>query len=203
MKRIILLFFILGQSILSAVMLEVKSADVVIDIDGKKYSLVKGKRLEVREGSTVTFLEGKGRIIINKRQIRAKSKTKSYTLPKSTKNENLIANFKNYIVEMGESIDDSTVKKHGIATKAVETTLTSSQYDVLKTDTHILIGSDQFGPLPTVAKVYDAKKSLQYEVFNEDIETTLFIFEKKDLRVGYTVVIENAFEDQLLTYSVE
>ena len=194
-KRV--LFFLILFPVLSfGVYLKVKGADVVILVDGKKTALHEGDMFQVSVGSQIDFVEGDGRVVINKRQLRAKSRIKSYKIPENSKEKVLQV----VLNDLAGTISENSQKTAGLGRKGSEG---ESEHVFIATPEVIIVESQSFGPLPVTASVFNEKGDLELELINEDDEDTIFSFDKSEFKAGSKLVITNAFDDELVSYIIK
>lgn len=195
MSRILLSFLLLIPVILSGMILEVKKADVVVSINDKQMTLHKGDMHEVTVGSKVEFIEGKGRVIIDKRQMSSRSRVKSYVVPENDKEEL----YKVVFEDLTSKIKDNRQTAAGLGRKGVDGVV---EHMFLVTSAFVMIQSEAFGPLPVTASIYNDKNELEVEFINEDKVETLFIFDKNEFKSGSKLVISTDF-GEVVSYTVK
>jgi hypothetical protein len=89
--------------------------------------------------------------------------------------------------------------KNGVSTKSIDTTdVVTGYYPITNKDRKIIIYNENYGPLPVTLALYDTEKNIKKMYVNEDSVSTFFILSTKDLKNKYSIVVTNAFEDELL-----
>lgn len=197
MKKLLLLAS-LGVSIFASELI-VKKADVKISINGDEKELIKDSEISINPGSTICFLDGDGKVIIDRKKQLTKKSKKCYStpIPEGFDINKLVSN----LVDSAKValITGDLKVKNGVSTKSINTTeVVTGYYSITKNDRKIIIYNENYGPLPVTLTVYDAEKNIKRIYVNEDSVSSFFILSTKNLENKYSIVVTNAFEDELL-----
>ena len=187
-------------SSLFAVEAEVKKASIIISVDSKKLSLKKGSRVELKEGNSVCFISGNGKLVLP-------SLKKQLTKPKrcvtiSSSESKLLSYAQDMKNKLTVSFWDSTESvRHGTGTKG-KTEYDSSENIVIGKNQKELFVIGEFGPLDVqvVLRDSDGEEVLVFE--NSDRDLTLVRIPKKQLKTGMSLEVYNGFEDLLLSKKI-
>lgn len=197
MKKLLVLFS-LGVSLFASELM-VKKADVKISINGDIKELLKDETLKLTPGSSICFLEGKGKVVIGKRKQLSKKSKKCYTtsIPEGFKMDEFIQGLKD--TAKVALITGEMKVKDGVSTRSINMTETiSGNHTITNTDKKIVIYNENYGPLPVTLTVYDTEKNILKSYVNEDSIVTFFMISSENLKNNYSLVVTNAFEDELL-----
>lgn len=197
MKKLILLLSVV--STIFANELVVKKADVKISINGEVKSLTKGEKIALEAASSICFIDGKGKVIINKRKQLTKKSKKCYNtpLPKGFK----IADFMEKVSQKAKvALITGEIKvKNGVSTKGNTCGMTySGTQELDKNQKEIIIFNMTYGPLPVILGIYDENRELVAQYVNDDSIETFFRIPTEILDYNYRFVITNAFGEELL-----
>lgn len=197
MKKLLCLIT-LGVSLFASELI-VKKADVKISVNGDVKELTKNEKLSLLPGSSICFLDGKGKVIIDKRKQLTKKSKKCYTtaIPKDFNMEDFLKNLAD-TAKVALITGDLKVK-NGVSTKSIQTTETlTGNINITKGQKELIVLNETYGPLPISLKIYDIDKNIIQEFINEEDEVTLFRIPSVILNDNYNIVITNAFDDELL-----
>jgi hypothetical protein len=188
----------LGISLFASELI-VKKADVKISINGEEKELIKDSEISIDPGSTICFLDGDGKVIIDRKKQLTKKSRKCYStpIPEGFDMSKLVSN----LVDSAKValITGDLKVKNGVSTKSIDTTdVVTGYYPITNKDRKIIIYNENYGPLPVTLALYDTEKNIKKMYVNEDSVSTFFILSTKDLKNKYSIVVTNAFEDELL-----
>ncbi len=184
-------------STLNAVNVEVKKADVLVNINTQEVLLKKGEVKNLQEGTTICYMDGKGKLTFKelKKQLKKKGRCLMIPLNKSAS--------KNYLADMKHKfeiayLDSSESISHGTGTKGQTIFKKSGKLLVKAKDSELIIYSKEFGPLPVsiVLKNKNGKKLMHFE--NDESDITFIRIAKRFLKTGMVVEVYNGFEEQLM-----
>jgi len=199
MFKIIALSLVVSS--LFGVQMSVKKADVLVSINTQELSMHKGEKKELKEGTTLCYINGKGKVVIPalKKQLKKSGRCLVTPLSSST-----AQSYASSIKDMATIAfwDSSESVRHGAGTKG-ETEFDSSKPFVLnKGQKELLIYGKEFGPLPVVVTLKDAKGNEIMSFENDESETTIVHIGKNKLKTGMSVEIYNGFEELMLSKKV-
>lgn len=197
MKKLLCLIT-LGVSLFASELI-VKKADVKISVNGDIKELSKNEKLNLLPGSSICFLDGNGKIIIDKRKQLTKKSKKCYrtAIPKDFKISDFVKSLANS-AKVALITGDLKVK-NGVSTKSIQTAQTQTgNINITKEQKEVIILNETYGPLPISLKVYDIDKNIVQEFINEEEIVTLFRVPSVILNDNYNIVITNAFDEELL-----
>lgn len=199
MFKIIALSLVVSS--LFGVQISVKKADVLITINTQELSMQKGQKQELKEGTTLCYISGKGKVVIPelKKQLKKSGRCLMIPLTNST-----AQSYASSIKDMATVAfwDSSESVRHGAGTKG-ETEFDSSEAFILNNEQkELLIYGKEFGPLPVVIILKDEKGNELMSFENEESETTIVHIGKNQLKTGMSVEIYNGFEELMLSKNV-
>lgn len=202
MKALLILASVGAYLFAGTTPLYVKKADVKISVNGQTLDLKKDSKVDLNPGSAICFLEGDGKVRIGKRKQLSKKSKKCYStpIPKDFKVSDFVTDIANS-TKVALVTGKSKVS-YGVSTKSTQTNEVITGEISIKDKKEIIIYNELFGPLPVTLKVYDEKKDLVQEFVNEEEVTTLFRVPTSILKENYSMVIINAFEEELLNQKI-
>ncbi|WP_419770298.1 MAG: hypothetical protein ACNI3C_00450 [Candidatus Marinarcus sp.] len=201
MKKL-LAFSIIGISLMASELV-VKKSDVKISVNGEIKSLSKDASLNLEDGSSVCFLEGEGKVIINKHKQLTKKSKKCYStpLPEGFKIEDFVEGLTNSAKVA--LITGELKVKNGVSTKSIQTSQTvTGNYEITSEQKEIIVYNELYGPLPVTLKIIDKDKNIVQEFINEENTVTLFRIPTNILKENYNILITNAFDEELLNQTI-
>lgn len=201
MKKILGLLT-LGVSLFSS-QLVVENAGVKISINGDIKELSKDDSLELSPATSICFLEGEGKIIIDKRKQLTNKSKKCYTtaVPKDFKIEDFVEGLTNSAKVA--LITGELKVKNGVSTKSIQTSQTvTGNYEITSEQKEIIVYNELYGPLPVTLKIFDKDKNIVQEFINEENIVTLFRIPTNILEENYNILITNAFDEELLNQTI-
>lgn len=186
---------------LYATTLEVKKADVKASINTQEIVLKKGTTQKIEEGSTICYLEGKGKLLIPEYKRQLKKAGRCFMVPLS---ESTARSYANSLKNMATvAFWDSTESvRHGAGTKGEVEFDNKDSILLAKDQKEVLIYGNSFGPLPVVVLLKDknGQEVLSYE--NEESETTIVRINRKYIDDGMSLEIYNGFEELLVSKKI-
>lgn len=200
--RKLLMLISLGMS-LFATELVVKKAGVKISVNGNILQLSKNKKMTLTPGSSICFLDGKGKLIIDRRKQLTKKSKKCYLspLPKSFKVSDFVDNLTS-TAKVALVTGDLRIK-NGVSTRGIKTSKTKyGNIEISKEQKEVIIFNKTYGPLPISLKIFDHDEYIVQEFVNEKNFVTLFRVPTNILRNNYNLVIINALDEELLNQSI-
>ncbi|WP_304544570.1 hypothetical protein [Sulfurimonas microaerophilic] len=186
---------------LFAVEMTVKKDDVIVSINTQKTTLKKGQKQELTEGSTICFVDGKGKVVIPALKKQLKKPGRCLMVPLS---EGTVTS---YMADMKHKAtialwDSSESVRHGTGTKGQTEFNNDGAFILTPEQKELVIYGKEFGPLPVVVHLLDANGGEVMSFENEESETTLVRIGKQNLKTGMTVEVYNGFEELMLSKKV-
>jgi len=184
-------------STLSAVNVKVKKADVLASINTQEVLLKKGEVKNLQEGTTICYMDGKGKLTFKelKKQLKKKGRCLMIPLDKSDS--------KSYLEDMKHKfevayLDSSESVNHGTGTKGQATFKEDGELLIKAKDSELVIYSEEFGPLPVsiILKDKDGNEVMEFE--NDESDVTFIRIAKDSLKTGMTLEVYNGFEEPLM-----
>lgn len=194
MKKLLILTLLVNA--LFSNELEVISSKVKFEINKKVYELEKGKKLELQEGDIVKFLEGNGKLIINKKTQLSK-KTDSFQIPVS---RGFFSNLSKKIKEgiVIAYLDSSESSKSGVSTKGDSLANTKGELFIKKENKEFVIFSEEFSPHPISISLKDENGKVIDSFVNEEADITFYKIDTKLLKTAYSLEVLSGLDEVLL-----
>ena len=200
MKKLLILTTLI--SITFAYEAEVKKADVTLIVNAKEVSHKVGDKFSLNGNDIVCFEEGKGRVVITakdyKKQLSRHSKG-CKKLPQTDKKKKSSASLTSIAKMTFSKAKEETVS--GVSRKSATQDELNATI-TLDDKKYIIIENSEWGPLPVVLTVFDKKEEV-LKIENEEDLVSSFVLKSNTLKVGYKVVVTNAFDEVLATVEVK
>lgn len=175
---------------------KVKKADIVLNIDTKEISLKKGSVLELKDGSNVCFVSGKGKFVVPTLKKQLKKPKRCFMVPISK------SELAGYTAEIKNKLtvafwDSSESVLHGAGTKGMKK-YDSSKVLIVGPNQQELFVIGEFGPLEVSAilREKDGTEILSFENTKSDI--TIIRIAREQLKSGMRLEVYNGFGELLL-----
>jgi len=186
---------------LFAVEMTVKKDDVVVSINTQQIRLQKGQKQELAGGSTICFVDGKGKVVIPELKKQLKKPGRCLMVPLAE------GSVTSYVADMKHKAsialwDSSESVRHGAGTKGQTEFENDGAFVLTPTQEELVIFGKEFGPLPVVVVLKDANGNELMSFENEESKTTLVHIGKHNLKTGMKVEVYNGFEELMLSKKV-
>lgn len=183
---------LLASSLVLANSLVVKKGDVEISLNNLPKKMKKGEELSLDYGTSVCFMEGKGRIVVNKRiQLKKPGKCYLVPVPEGFSIKKYAKKLENAITVT--MIDSSEDVRHGVSTKAVVNIDDKKDIILPKNDKELIIYSNKFGPHPVTINLKDNKGNILFSVENEENDITFFKVAASSVKTNYRIEVLDGF----------
>lgn len=182
----------------------VKKDSVVISVNGKNIELNINDKLELPHGSSVCFLDGDGRVVINNKKQLTKNSKQCYTVPvpEGFKIEQYISNLADK-AKVALITGELSVKD-GVSTRStLISTTAQGKYKIQPNQQEVVIFSDSYGPLPVTLNIINNHNKIIHTYKNEDSSSSLFVIPVELVENNYKIQVTNFFDDLLLDYEIE
>jgi len=183
----------MSTSFLLAGTLIVKDSDVTVSINAKNEILKEGTSKEFLDGSTICYVSGSGRIIVNS-SIQLTSKIDQCIQTKISSNNNfktLLASLKNSLIVSFTNTNEISVD--GVSSKGSNDDKSVSIINIDSTIDFLVIESKSSGPLPITLYVLDDNNRAIKKIINKENCDTYFILNISNLKNNYKISIKNGF----------
>ena len=188
------------MSSLFAIEAEVKKENIVVNIDTKDVSLNKDSVIDLKEGSTVCFVRGKGKLVIPLLKKQLKKPHRCLMVPISE------SELLSYTTDIKNKLtvafwDSSESVRHGTGTKGATEYDSSKNIVVHKHQTELLV-MGEFGPLQVLVTLVDETGKEILVIENSDSDVTIVKIARNKLKRGMRLNIYNGFEELLLSKKI-
>ena len=193
MKKLIIFFLFVCISFANE--LEIKKAEVTLSINAEEYTFKKGHKLKLEVASNICYINGKGRILINKK-VQLFSKTKKchqLEIPKGFDiGKYLKKNKERFVLAFIESKEKV---RNGVATKGSKGFDDKEDILIRKDQKELLLYSKEFGPHPIVVNIKNTQNKIIASFVNEENDITFFKVNASLLKTDYKLEILNGFDE--------
>jgi len=199
MQKLLLIGLMISS--LSAIDVKVKKGDVNLSINTHKLSMQKGQTRELKEGSTICYVSGDGKLVIKELRVQLKKAGRCVMIPISKESAS------SYMVDMKNKMkiafwDSTESVRHGVGTKANTEFDSSKNIFITAQQKELLLYSKEFGPLPVNVMLKDKNGQVLMNVENESSDITIVHIAKGQLKTGMHIEVYNGFDELLLSKKI-
>lgn len=171
----------------------VKDSDTIISINGDQYTLKENEKKSFLDGSTICYIDGAGRVIVNNSIQLTKKKDSCIQTKSNDTNafKNLLETFKDSLLVSFSNTEEKVLD--GVSSKDIDLKNDEKTINLSSSKNYLIIKSDSSGPLPITLEIKDKKGYLIKKIINENDINTAFIIKTDELEDNNIILITNGF----------